>query len=191
VTVGDGASARTFASEPSDEESTAVTVQDVNCDPSRGENRNIVSELHAWVQFCVVYGQNEHPINGSWMRSIWMTWDYFPGWNSAQSQINSQPSEGTPTIQGTVSSRKQNGILPPTVISTSLWENAGHGTTWGWTVGGLTSGGRFSLAINDIEVTDPDFGYSHYIGSEATGQRFECDTEQERCYFPNGEEAPV
>ncbi|WP_161793721.1 hypothetical protein [Agreia bicolorata] len=173
------------------EPSEAQRAVGLNCDPATPPNRRVVSELDAFAQFCIFYGQVDHPQNGTWTRSIWVTWHQYPGWNSAQSQINTQSNEGAPELSGTVSSRRQNGIFPPTVISSSLWSNNGNMTTTGWVVGGLTTGGSHSLAINDMNVTDFSKGFSLGLDDEISSLRFTCDSELERCFYPNSQEAPL
>ncbi len=175
-------------SEDADDEGT-IQPRAVNCDPTAGPTRTIVSELQDNIEFCVVYGQVDSPTNGTWSRSIIADWTMYPGWNSAQNIIHTIPSEGSPTLAGTVSSRKQNGIFPPTVLATSAWSNTGNVTTSGWNVGGLNTGGSHSVAINDLEVTDPTYGFNNYIGDDIPSHRFTCDTEMERCYYPDGQEA--
>lgn len=191
VVVAPGTESATRLEAASDEAADEGTVQAsaVNCDPTAGPTRTIVSELEDNIEFCVVYGQVDSPENGTWSRSIIADWTMYPGWNSAQNVIHTIPSEGAPTLAGTVSSRKQNGVFPPTVLATSVWSNTGNTTTSGWDVGGLNTGGSHSVAINDLEVTDPDYGFNNYIGDDIPSHRFTCDTEMERCYYPNGQEA--
>lgn len=191
VAPGTDKAARLEATNQDAADESAIQSLAVNCDPTNGPTRTIVSELQTDIDFCVVYGQIDSPQNGSWSRSIIVDWTMFPGWNSAQNVISTIPSEGTPTLAGTVSSRKQNGILPPTVLATSAWSNFGNTTTSGWNVGGLNTGGSHSVAINDLEVTDPTYGFNNYIGDDIPSQRFTCDTEMERCYYPNGQEADL
>lgn len=192
VVAPDSASAKRLSGEFAPAESGSdVGTRAVNCNPLDGPTRVIVSELEDNIDFCVIYGQEDSPTNGTWSRSIIVEWNMYPGWNSAQNQIRTIPSEGSPTLSGTVSSRKQNGILLPTTLATSAWSNTGNTVTTGWNVGGLTSGGSHSVAINDLEVTDPTYGFNNYIGNDIPSHRFECDTEQERCAFPNGQEAPL
>ena len=189
VAPGTADSARLTTTDEDALDGKAVQPLAVNCDPTGGPIRTIASELQDNIEFCVVYGQVDHPTNGTWSRSILVDWIMYPGWSSAQNVIHTIPSEGSPTLEGTVSSRKQNGILPPTALATSLWSNTGNQTTSGWNVGGLTTGGSHSVAINDLEVTDPSYGFNYYIGDDIATHRFTCDTEQQRCYYPNGEEA--
>lgn len=161
------------------------------CDPTKMPERYIVSELESNVYFCVLYGQVNSPINGTWTRSINVEWIMFTGWNSAQNKIRTVPSAGTPTLKGTVSSQKQNGVLPPTKLATSLWSNKGNTTTTGWNVGGLTRSGSHSVVINDLHVTDPGKGYKIFVGGNIATHRFTCNTGTKRCYYPNMKEAPL
>jgi hypothetical protein len=164
---------------------------DLNCDPTEPPNRHIANELNFWAQFCVVYGHGTEGSADFWARSIWTTWDLFTGWPSTQNKINTQPVASVPKLQGTVSARRQAGVFPPIVVATSLWSNTGNQTTSGWVVGGFTTGGTYSVALNDLEVTDSQKAFHMYIGDEIASMRFMCDSGEKRCYYPNGQEAPV
>lgn len=65
------------------------------------------------------------------------------------------PSAGSPTLSGTVTSRKQNGFFPPTNIAHASWTNYGNTTTSSYAVGGLTQDDSYSLAIADLDVWLP------------------------------------
>jgi len=151
--------------------------------------RTISSELQDNIDFCVIYGQVNSPTNGSWEREIVVYWDMYPGWPSAQNRIQTIPSAGSPELYGTITSRKQNGILPPSVERVVTFSNTGNVKTTGY-VSGLDNGsGSFSVALGDLAVTDPSYSFSKYIGTEIDSHRFHCDFRAEKCSFPNGQEA--
>lgn len=163
----------------------------VNCDPTEPPFRSIVSELQVNIEHCVVYGQQGHPTNGSWSRSILVDWTVYPGWNSAQSRISTIPSAGSPTLRGTVTSQRQNGILPPTELSSAAFSLTGNTSATGYVVGGLTSNGSHSVKTEDLDVTDPTYSFNFYVGDNIPTPRFTCDTSEQRCYYPGGQEAPL
>ncbi|MDQ0729167.1 hypothetical protein QFZ21_004219 [Microbacterium sp. W4I20] len=118
----------------------------------------------------------------------------YTGFPSAQNKIRTIPSAGSPTMSGTVTSRKQNGWwAPPTELSSSIWTNVGNTTTTGWVVGGMNTTGSHSGWIADVHVKDTPRGYDGYLSPDGgfASYRFWCSEDEERCYFPNGEEAGV
>lgn len=163
----------------------------VNCDAVNPPTRTIVSELQVDLYLCAVYGQVNSPEFGSWTRSIQIDWTVYPGWNSAQSRISTIPSEGSPTLTGTVTSQKQNGVLPPTELSSAAFTMQGNDSATGYVVGGLNTDGSHSVKMEDLYVTDADYAFDQAI--EGSGQdvtpRFSCDSSANRCFYPNGEEA--
>ncbi|PPI47069.1 hypothetical protein C5D18_04555 [Rathayibacter tritici] len=66
---------------------------------------------------------------------------------------------------------------------------SGNDVQAGYVVGGLTTGGSHSVKMEDLEVSDPTYSFNHVVGVGEATPRFECDSEQERCFYPNGEEA--
>lgn len=163
---------------------------ELNCDPFEPPNRHIVSELQAFAQFCVIFGRDDTGTSDDWARSIWVTWTFYSGWNSGESQISTQPSNfENPTLKGTISTRREYGVIVAPV-STSAWTNVGAESTYGWTVGGLTQNGRYSAAVNDLDITLPSKGFHRYLGEEYTTHRFICHSDTERCFWPNAQEAP-
>lgn len=188
VTAADG-SEHAYNQELAASDTGDVAARAVACDPTQPPTRTIVSELQVNIYLCVVYGQDNHPTNGSWARSIDVDWTVYPGWNSAQSRVSTIPSGGWPTLSGTITSQKQNGVLPPSELSSALFTMNGNDAATGYVVGGLNTGGSHSVKMEDLEVTDPTYSFNSVIGAGETTPRFTCDTEQERCYYPNGEEA--
>lgn len=154
--------------------------------------REVKSELEDFVWDCTVYGQYQ---NGSgviiWERSIDWEWTMYPGWPSAQNKLRTIPSAGSPKMQGTFTSWKQNGILPPENLALTVFTNNGNTTTTGWLVDGLNTGGQFSVWIGDIVVTDPQKSFEATFWGNIPGHRFTCDSDDKRCYFPDGEEAGI
>ncbi len=151
--------------------------------------RTIVSELQVDIFLCVTYGQVNSPTNGSWSRSIDVDWTVYPGWNSAQSRVVTAPSAGAPTLTGTITSQKQNGIFPPTELSSAAFSMNGNDAATGYVVGGLNTGGSHAVKMEDREVTDSAYSFNKFIGAGETTPRFSCDTSEQRCFYPNGEEA--
>lgn len=151
--------------------------------------RKIVSELQENIDLCVIYGQSGSPKYGTWARRIVVYWTMYPGWKSAQSKIQTISSAGQPTLRGTVTSRKQNGIFAPTALAHTAWVNYGNATTAGYAVGGLTQNSSYSLALADLDVKDSSYAFEKYIGTETDSHRFTCSTSMQRCYFPGGKEA--
>ena len=149
--------------------------------------RRISSELQNEIDFCVVYGQGGA---APWVRHIVMYWDLYTGWNSAQNKIQSLPSAGTPTVSGTLTSRKQNGIFPPTNIAVVGWSNKGNQTKTGY-LGGFTTSGSHSVRIDVMSVYDPQKAFRGDVDTTIDSNRFTCDSSKKRCYFPGGKEAPV
>jgi len=43
--------------------------------------------------------------------------------------------------------------------------------------------------MQDFEVSDPTYAFNAVVDAGEVTPRFECDTEQERCYYPNGQES--
>ena len=186
--TGTDGTEQTFTEEVSAVEDDLGT-RAVACDPTQPPTRTIVSELQVNIYLCIVYGQENDPVNGSWAQSIDVDWTVYPGWNSAQSRVSTIPSEGSPTLTGTITSQKQNGILPPTELSSALFTMNGNDSATGYVVGGLNTNGSHSVKMEDLEVTDPAYAFSRVIGPGEATPRFTCDTGQERCYYPNGQEA--
>lgn len=153
----------------------------------RSPERRISSELQNEIDFCVIYGQGGAT---PWARHIVMYWDLYTGWNSAQNKIQSIPGTGTPTISGTLTSRKQNGLLPPTNLAVVGWSNKGNQTTSGY-LGGFTSSGSHSVQIYVMSVYDPQKAFRVDVNTRIDSHRFTCDSSKKRCYFPGGREAPV
>lgn len=160
----------------------------LNCDPAAEPVRTIVSERQENIDFCVVYGQVNDPAKGTWSRSIRVHWTLYPGWPSAQNIIKTVPSDGSPTLRGTIQARKQRGILPPAPFSVANWINDGNDTSTGW-LKDFGSGGSHSVAIHDLQVEDASKGYKKFIGSEIASHRFTCDSDEKRCFYPGGREA--
>ncbi|WP_146085045.1 hypothetical protein [Rathayibacter tritici] len=168
--------------------SSGQALRAVNC-VDAPPTRTIINELQVDINLCVIYGQVDSPVNDTWTRSIIVDWTVYPGWNSAQSRISTIPSEGSPTLTGTVTSQRQNGVLPPTELSSAAFTMSGNDVQAGYVVGGLTTGGSHSVKMEDLEVSDPTYSFNHVVGVGEATPRFECDSEQERCFYPNGEEA--
>ena len=122
----------------------------------------IVSELQVNMEFCVTYGQND-PMNGSWARSIQTDWLAFPGFPSVQNRINVIPSEGSPTLTGTIAVQKQRGITPPSELITALFIVSNWAPVTGFLVGGITEGGSYSVKMADLQVTDPTYGFDAFV----------------------------
>jgi hypothetical protein len=188
ATTPDG-SEQTFTQEAPPSESGSIVARAVPCDPPQPPTRTIVSELQVDIYLCVVYGQTNSPTNATWARSIDVDWTVYPGWNSAQSRVSTIPSEGSPTLTGTITSQKQNGILPPTELSSALFTMNGNDVATGYVVGGLNPDGSHAVKMAALEVTDSTYSFNAVIGDGETTPRFTCDTSQQRCYYPNGEEA--
>jgi len=166
-----------------DGEFTTLSVPKCLKDPER----RISSELQNEIDFCVIYGQGGAK---PWARHIVMYWDLYTGWNSAQNKVQSLPGTGAPTVSGTLISRKQNGLLPPTNLAVVGWSNKGNQTTTGY-LGGFTTSGSHSVQIYVMSVYDPQKAFSVDINTRIDSHRFTCDSSKKRCYFPGGKEAPV
>lgn len=150
----------------------------------------IISELQVNMEFCVIYGQNEHPTNGSWARSIQTDWIAFPGFPSVQNRINVIPSEGSPTLTGTITVQQQRGIAPPLELTSAISTVSNGAPVTGFLVGGITEGGSHSVKMADLQVTDPTYGFDALVDNpDVVTPRFSCDTADQRCFYPDGQEA--
>lgn len=162
-----------------------------NCSQYVAPIRTIISELQDRVELCVGYGQNNSPVNGTWKNGIDIEWNMYPGWPAAQNKVKTIATSGYPELYGTIATRKQNGILPPTTLAIADFYNVGNQTTTGW-VGELNTAGSHSLAIYPNYVVQPDKAFSFtFTNPQVAGHRFTCDNLQKRCYFPNGNEASI
>lgn len=95
-------------------------------------------------------------------------------------------------MSGTFTSFKQNGWwAPPTSLSSSAFTNVGNTNTQGWVVGQLDEDGQFSVGMGDINIKDTQKGYNQYFEGTIHSHRFTCQDSTDRCFYPNGEEAPL
>jgi hypothetical protein len=155
-------------------------------------NTEIKSELQDFTWGCINYGQiNLDTGEIVWERHIDIEWNMYPGWNSPQNTLRTIPSAGSPTMSGTFTTYQQNGILAPIPKSASLFSNYGNDFTSGWNPGGTTQDAKYSVWMGDVNIQDNAKAFDEYFDGVINGHRFECDSELERCYFPNGEEAGV
>jgi len=154
--------------------------------------REVRSELEDFIWGCARYGEYNQDTGAIiWERSITYEWTMYSGWPSAQNKLRTIPSVGSPSMSGTFTSYKQNGILPPTSLALTAFTNAGNTTTSGWNVGSLDTGGQFSVWMGDIVIKDTSKNYEQYFEGSVPSHRFTCDSGAQRCYYPNGQEAPL
>lgn len=154
-----------------------------------GATRTIKSELQEFIYGCTPYGQC-NPTTGAliWQRTIDWEWNMYTGRPSAQNIFKIFPSNGSPSMSGSFTSRKQNGIAPPSNLVTTNFNNASYATTTSWT-GGMTAEGSHSVFLGGIRVVDTAMGYNAYLDGGLPSHRFTYSSSQNRCYFPNSQEA--
>jgi hypothetical protein len=156
-------------------------------------NRTIVSELEVQIDFCIVYGQNGHPTNGSWARSASVDWTAYPGYPSVQNVLrlgSAFASTGDVWLWGSLTLQKQNGGFPPSDIFSSLIDLRSNSNTYPFYVGGITAYGSHAVRLDDFEITDMDYQFNAQVSNPAVHTpRFHCEPDNERCYYPNGQEA--
>ncbi|MFT4210612.1 MAG: hypothetical protein QM626_01965 [Microbacterium sp.] len=162
-----------------------------SCNLESEPTRTIVSELQVNIDFCIIYGQNGDPVNGSWARSLSVEWTSYPGYPSVQNRLRTISAYASGVILwGTLTLQKQNGILPPSAISSSVVELRSGFAETDWLVGNVSSDGSHSVRYADLKVTDYDYSFDATVNVDGmTTPRFTCDSEQERCYYPDGQEA--
>ncbi|MGF3057320.1 hypothetical protein [Microbacterium sp. YY-01] len=192
-------SSRNVTSHPADPEDSASTEplavpysaasMAVVCDGS--VTRTIKSELHELIYGCAAYGEY-NTSNGAiiWQRTIDWEWNMYPGRPSAQNLFKIIPSAGSPTMSGSFTSRKQNWIYTPIELDRVPFSNASFATTTTWT-GEMTEEGSHSVLIDNIRIVDSAKGFSGNFDGGIPSHRFTCSVSQNRCYFPNGQEAPL
>lgn len=152
--------------------------------------REVRSELEDFIFGCARYGEYNQDTGAIiWERSITYEWTMYTGWPSAQNKLRTIPSVGSPTMSGTFTSYKQNGILPPDSLDLTAFTNVGNTTNSGWNVGSLNTGGQFSVWMGDIVIKDTSKNYEQYFEGYVPSHRFTCDSGVQRCYYPNGQEA--
>lgn len=152
--------------------------------------REIKSELETLIWGCLEYGEFDWDTGTRiWTREINYEWTMYPGWPSVQNKFRTIPVVGSPTWYGNFLTQKQNGILPPTALAYSAFANYGNQSTSGWVVGGITDDGSHAAGLSDTNIVDSQKGYNEYFDGTILTHRFTCDSELERCYYPNGEEA--
>ncbi|MFJ4174700.1 hypothetical protein [Microbacterium sp. NPDC089696] len=152
--------------------------------------REVRSELEDFIYGCARYGEYNKDTGAIiWERSITYEWTLYTGWPSAQNKLRTIPSVGSPTMSGTFTSYKQNGILPPDSLALTAFTNVGNTTTSGWNVGSLNTGGQFSVWMGDVVIKDTSKNYEEYFEGYVPSHRFTCDSGVQRCYYPNGQEA--
>lgn len=165
------------------------------CGLNAPETRTIVSELQVNIDFCVIYGQNGDPLNGSWSRSLKVEWTSYPGYPSTNNRlrtISTFASNGQVTLWGSIHSQRQNGGFPPSTLTSALLELRNGLPVAGWEMYGTNSNGTFAIRIEDFEITDIDYGFNAPVNMlPSFTPRFVCHNDTERCFFPNGDEAPV
>lgn len=155
--------------------------------------RTIVSELQVDIDFCIIYGQNNHPTNGSWARSAKVDWRIYPGWPSEQNVLrigSSFADTGDVWMFGTLTLQKQNGALWPIDISATTLDLRSGYPSIAFYLGNITEYGSHAVRLDDFEITDFDYQFSAQVSNPTVyTPRFHCEPENERCYYPNGEEA--
>ena len=156
--------------------------------------RTIVSELQVNVDACIGYGQENHPQNGSWLRSAKVEWTVYTGYNSVQNQlrvISTEAATGDVWLFGTLTLQKQNGIGIPSDLSSSVFDiRSGNPPVDAAYLTGTTTWGSHAVRLDDLSITDFDYQFSAE-GADPTlfTPRFHCDTNANRSFYPNGEEA--
>ncbi|MDZ8202730.1 hypothetical protein RZO50_14510 [Microbacterium sp. SSW1-59] len=158
-----------------------------------GYDREVVSELQDDTWGCLLYGEYNQSTGAIiWQRHIEYEWNMYAGWPSAQNKLRTIPSTGSPKMTGTFTSFKQNGWwAPPTSLASSTFTNVGNTATEGWVVGQLDEDGQFSVGMGDINIVDTQKGYNQYFEGTIHSHRFTCQSSNQRCFYPNGEEAPL
>lgn len=96
------------------------------CSLTGKPSRKIANERRVDVDSCIFYGQKNHPVNGSWDRSIRVEWTVYPGWPSTESSlrtISSQAGVGAVTLWGSMTLQRQHGVAPPTDVVSAVVES--------------------------------------------------------------------
>lgn len=164
------------------------------CNIFGAPTRTIVSELQVNIDACVGYGQNNHPQNGSWLRTAKIEWTAYPAYPSVQNNlrlISTEAANGDVWLFGTLTLQKQNGIGVPIDISSSVFDiRSGEPPVPAAYLYGSVQWGSHAIRLDDLSITDFDYQFSAQVSDPTLyTPRFHCDTNVNRCYYPNGEEA--
>jgi len=190
----DGSSLTETAEVPLVEAPTAQQRSDY-CGLNTPETRTIVNELQVNIDFCVIYGQSGDPQNGSWSRSLKVEWTAYPGYPSTLNRlrtISTFANIGQVTLWGSIHSQRQNGILPPSTLTSAVLELRNGYAVNGWEMYGTNTNGTFAIRVEDFEITDFDYGFNAPVNMPPSyTPRFVCHNDTQRCFYPNGQEAPV
>lgn len=174
--------------------SSLAEARAVTCTIIDVPTRTIVSELQVNIDACVLYGQENDPQNGSWLRSTKVEWTAYPGYPSVQNQlrlISTEASTGDVWLFGTLTLQKQNGVgIPIDRTSATFDIRSGNPPIPSAYLTGADTWGSHAVRMDDLSITDFDYQFSAQIADPTLfTPRFHCDTNVERCYYPNGEEA--
>lgn len=187
--------------ESSDVYKAFTSSEPTECGITTEPERTILNRLQVNIQACVIYGQNNSPINGTWESSTNVLVEFYPHFTTYEHRITIRPETfDRTTVSGRTQAYQHRGILPPEK----------YYATWGWWV---TSGdpdfgsatftavlllpdeelydGIYSVKFENITVRVAEKSFSVPIQGDWDTPRFFCEAEEELCYFPNGEEAPI
>ena len=171
------------------------TVDPVCGNIATNPRRSIADIYTGRVDFCVIYGQTNSPVNGSWSRSIYNTLTvnlqsvtHLLTFSSFMDGID---AGGAAELSGFIYMRNNQGITPPVVTDNLVFNLSEGASTANFSayIGG-TSNGIYHVNVSDMTVSDYTYAVTIPIASEANTYRFLCQT-GEQCLYPDGAEAPI
>jgi len=99
-------------------------------------------------------------------------------------------ANGREVLLGEISRLLQNGIGIPSDLSSSVFDiRSGNPPVDAAYLTGTTTWGSHAVRLDDLSITDFDYQFSAEVADPTLfTPRFHCDTNVNRCFYPNGEE---
>jgi hypothetical protein len=166
------------------------------CTAASSPTRDITSRFTSEINFCIIYGQNNSPVNGSWTENQTIRWQIGlqRTWHPVDFRVTPSGSFDYPTSwDGVLTMQHQNGIFPPNDVESNEIGKSAYGqfTALGGAGGTpLSETGTYAIRIHDMAVFNSRYNFSSDVAFSVTSQRFVCANDQQ-CEWPNMEEAPV
>ncbi|GEC75581.1 hypothetical protein GCM10010213_17460 [Microbacterium maritypicum] len=100
-------------------------------------------------------------------------------------------ANGREVLLGEISRLLQNGIGIPSDLSSSVFDiRSGSRPVDAAYLTGTTTWGSHAVRLDDLSITDFNYQFSAEVADPTLfTPRFHCDTNANRCFYPNGEEA--
>ena len=99
-------------------------------------------------------------------------------------------ANGREVLLGEISRLLQNGIGIPSDLSSSVFDiRSGSRPVDAAYLTGTTTWGSHAVRLDDLSITDFNYQFSAEVADPTLfTPRFHCDTNANRCFYPNGEE---